>query len=87
VVRSAQVRDAKLRDEALQTAKSVCLNIAERSGSVTWAVGSRDTATVAQADCLLAFEHICDPLAPFAGIGELAIRLYLNSVAGVGELQ
>ena len=31
-VRAAQVRDAKLRDEALRAAKSVCLNIAEGSG-------------------------------------------------------
>ena len=34
-VRSASVRDAKLRDEALRSAKSACLNCAEGAGRVT----------------------------------------------------
>ena len=40
-VRAAQVRDAKLRDEALRAAKSTCLNIAEGSGRVTRADKAR----------------------------------------------
>jgi hypothetical protein len=36
-VRAAQVRDAKLRDEALRAAKGTCLNIAEGAGRVTHA--------------------------------------------------
>ncbi len=34
-VRAAQVRDRKLREEALRAAKSVCLNCAEGAGRVT----------------------------------------------------
>jgi len=34
-VRAAQVRDAKLRDEALRSAKSACLNCAEGAGRVS----------------------------------------------------
>ncbi|HVI74333.1 MAG TPA: four helix bundle protein, partial [Anaeromyxobacteraceae bacterium] len=34
-VRKASVRDAKLRDEALRSAKSACLNCAEGAGRVT----------------------------------------------------
>jgi four helix bundle protein len=34
-VRAAQVRDAKLRDEALRSTKSACLNCAEGAGRVS----------------------------------------------------
>jgi hypothetical protein len=34
-VRLAQIRDAKLRDEALRAAKGCCLNIAEGAGRVS----------------------------------------------------
>jgi four helix bundle protein len=34
-VRAAQVKDAKLRDEALRSAKSACLNCAEGAGRVS----------------------------------------------------
>ncbi len=34
-VRSVSIRDAKLRDEALRSAKSACLNCAEGAGRVT----------------------------------------------------
>jgi len=34
-VRAAQIRDAKLRDEALRAAKGTCLNIAEGAGRVS----------------------------------------------------
>ena len=50
-VRAAQVRDAKLRDEALRAAKSVCLNIAEGSGRVTRADKARAYA-VARGECV-----------------------------------
>ena len=40
-VRGAQVRDAKLRDEALRSAKSACLNCAEGAGRVSVADKAR----------------------------------------------
>ena len=40
-VRAAQVRDAKLRDEALRSAKSACLNCAEGAGRVSPAEKAR----------------------------------------------
>jgi four helix bundle protein len=50
-VRSAQVRDAKLRDEALRAAKGVCLNIAGGSGRVTRADKGRAYA-IARGECV-----------------------------------
>ena len=50
-VRAAQVKDAKLRDEALRSAKSVCLNIAEGSGRVTRADKGRAYA-IARGECV-----------------------------------
>jgi len=43
-VRGAHVRDAKLRDEALRSAKSACLNTAEGAGRVTRADKARSFA-------------------------------------------
>ena len=40
-VRACHVRDAKLRDEALRSAKSACLNVAEGAGRVTRADKAR----------------------------------------------
>ena len=40
-VKAADVRDRKLRDEALRSAKSVCLNCAEGAGRVTRADKAR----------------------------------------------
>ncbi len=40
-VRAAQIRDRKLRDEALRAAKSACLNIAEGAGRYTRADKAR----------------------------------------------
>ena len=50
-VRAAQVRDAKLRDEALRAAKGTCLNIAEGSGRVTRADKARVYA-IARGECV-----------------------------------
>ena len=41
LVRDAQVRDVKLRDEALRAAKGACLNIAEGAARVTRADKAR----------------------------------------------
>jgi four helix bundle protein len=40
-VRAANIRDAKLRDEAMRSAKSACLNSAEGAGRVTRADKAR----------------------------------------------
>ncbi|WP_394847554.1 four helix bundle protein [Pendulispora brunnea] len=40
-VKAANIRDAKLRDEAMRSAKSVCLNTAEGAGRVTRADKAR----------------------------------------------
>src|SRR5271166_6360355 len=40
-IREAHIRDAKLRDEALRSAKSACLNTAEGAGRVTRADKAR----------------------------------------------
>ena len=50
-VRAAQVRDAKLRDEALRAAKGTCLNIAEGAGRVTRADKGRAYA-IARGGCV-----------------------------------
>jgi four helix bundle protein len=50
-VRAAQVRDAKLRDEALRAAKGTCLNIAEGAGRVTRADKARAYA-IARGKCV-----------------------------------
>ena len=50
-VRAAQIRDAKLRDEALRAAKSTCLNIAEGAGRVTRADKARAYA-IARGECV-----------------------------------
>ena len=50
-VRAAQVRDAKLRDEALRAAKGTCLNIAEGAGRVTRADKARAYA-IARGECV-----------------------------------
>jgi len=50
-VRSAQIRDAKFRDEALRAAKGTCLNIAEGAGRVSRADKARAYA-IARGECV-----------------------------------
>jgi four helix bundle protein len=50
-VRKAQIRDAKLRDEAVRAAKSTCLNCAEGAGRVTRADKARAYA-IARGECV-----------------------------------
>jgi four helix bundle protein len=50
-IRAAQIRDAKLRDEALRAAKGTCLNIAEGAGRVTRADKARAYA-IARGECV-----------------------------------
>ena len=53
-IKAADIRDAKLRDEALRAAKSAVLNIAEGAGRVTRADKSR-AFTIARGEGLEAF--------------------------------
>jgi four helix bundle protein len=53
-IRKANIRDAKLRDEALRAAKSVCCNIAEAAGRVSKADKAR-AFTIARGEALEAF--------------------------------
>ncbi|MBX3207092.1 MAG: four helix bundle protein [Labilithrix sp.] len=53
-VKAANIRDAKLRDEALRAAKSAVLNIAEGAGRVTRADKGR-AFTIARGEGLEAF--------------------------------
>ncbi len=48
-VRRSSIRDAKLRDEALRSAKSACLNCAEGAGRVTRGEKARAFAVRAEA--------------------------------------
>jgi len=50
-VRSAQIRDTKLKDEALRAAKGSCLNIAEGAGRVSRADKARAYA-IARGECV-----------------------------------
>gem|GEM_PF-725059 len=59
-VRAAQIRDAKLKDEALRAAKGTCLNIAEGAGRVSRADKARSvlrpflsvTYAIARGECV-----------------------------------
>jgi four helix bundle protein len=50
-VLACRVRDAKLRDEAVRSAKSACLNCAEGAGRVTRGDKARSFA-IARAECV-----------------------------------
>jgi len=82
-VRSAQIRDAKLRDEALRAAKGSCLNIAEGAGRVSRGDKARAYA-IARGECVeaVAATEIAgatgDAIADVVTIVvELGIELYL----------
>jgi four helix bundle protein len=53
-LKAANIRDAKLRDESLRAAKSVCCNIAEAAGRVSRADKAR-AFTIARGEALEAF--------------------------------
>ncbi|HLV64624.1 MAG TPA: four helix bundle protein [Polyangiaceae bacterium] len=53
-LKAAGIRDAKLRDESLRAAKSVCCNIAEAAGRVSRADKGR-AFTIARGEALEAF--------------------------------
>ncbi|HOU94516.1 MAG TPA: four helix bundle protein, partial [Polyangiaceae bacterium] len=53
-IKAANIRDAKLRDEALRAAKSAVLNVAEGAGRVSHADKSR-AFTIARGEGLEAF--------------------------------
>jgi len=82
-VRSAQIRDAKFRDEALRAAKGTCLNIAEGAGRVSRGDKARAYA-IARGECVeaVAATEIAgatgDAIADVVTIVvELGIELYL----------
>ncbi len=53
-IKAAAIRDAKLRDEALRAAKSVCCNVAEGAGRFSRADKAR-AFTIARGECIEAF--------------------------------
>ena len=74
-VMRCSIRDAKLRDEALRSAKSACLNCAEGAGRVTRADKARSFA-IARAECVEAAAAVeiaamCGD-APAGAAGEVA---------------
>ncbi len=79
-VRAADVRDAKLRDEALRSAKSACLNCAEGAGRVTRADKGR-AFTIARGEAVEAaaveIAALCGDAQPEAAreVARLADRL------------
>ncbi len=78
-VRAAQVRDAKLRDEALRAAKGTCLNIAEGSGRVTRADKARASA-IARGECVE-----CVAAVEIAGSAGDACPAAVAAVTGLGN--
>ena len=80
-VRAADIRDAKLRDEALRSAKSACLNCAEAAGRVTRADKAR-AFTVARGEAVEAaaaveIAALCGDASPekAAEVARIASRL------------
>jgi four helix bundle protein len=80
-VRACHIRDAKLRDEALRSSKSACLNTAEGAGRVTRADKARSFA-IARAEAVEAAAAVeiavlCNDCAeePAAAVYRLANRL------------
>jgi four helix bundle protein len=80
-VLACRIRDAKLRDEAVRSAKSACLNCAEGAGRVTKGDKARAFA-IARAECVEAsaaveIAALCGdaPAGPAAEVARLANRL------------
>lgn len=80
-VLACRVSDAKLRDEALRSAKGACLNCAEGAGRVTRADKARAFA-IARAECVEAaaaveIAALCGdaPAEPAAEVARVADRL------------
>ena len=73
------MRDAKLRDEALRAAKSVCLNIAEGAGRVTRADKARAYG-IARGECVE-----CVAAVEIAGLSGEAIEDGVVAVLGCGN--
>ena len=77
-VRRASIRDAKLRDEALRSAKSACLNCAEGAGRVTRGDKARAFAVAraeaTEASAAVEIAALCSD-ASAAEVGRLASRL------------
>jgi len=78
-VRAAQIRDAKLRDEALRAAKGTCLNLAEGAGRVTRADKARAYA-IARGECVEAVAAT-----EIAGEAGDAIEAAVTRVVGLGN--
>ncbi len=80
-VRAASIRDAKLRDEALRSAKSACLNTAEGAGRVTRGEKARSFAVARAEACEAAaaveIAALCGDASAdsSAEVGRLASRL------------
>ncbi len=76
-IKAADIRDAKLRDEALRAAKSACCNIAEAAGR--WSRADKARAfTIARGECVEAYAALEAAVA----IGE-ADRVHLASCFAV----
>lgn len=69
-IKAANIRDAKLRDEALRSAKSTCLNCAEGAGRVTRADKARAFA-IARGECVEAAAAV--EIAALAGDADPAV--------------
>ena len=78
-VRAAQIRDAKLRDEALRAAKGTCLNLAEGAGRVSRADKSRAYA-IARGECVEAVAAT-----EIAGETDDAVAEAVTNVVAIGN--
>ena len=79
IVKTAQIRDAKLRDEALRAAKSVCCNVAEGAGRFTRADKAR-AFTIARGEAVEAFAAL--EVAALTGDADTAAVEHALPVAG-----
>jgi four helix bundle protein len=78
-VRSARIRDRRLRDQALRAAQSVCLNCAEGAGRVTRADKAR-AYTVARGELVEAVAAV-----EIAVLGNEASAAVLPRILGLGN--